>query len=198
MSPARLARLCVDLLDERVVEPRWALVTGKLGAATPLALGNELRGPCCTAPHTDLVGTTMESDGVVMTVEAFGSVATEVAAALTALPADRGDIAVYFTGLDFDNPQVAEAYEGLSNPDVAAYALAEPATIWDERDNPDFMDPDGGGPIPGVEPIIYTEHHVQSVFATYTKRGPSRPEGPLRDVLRRHFGDDMLECCAYS
>jgi hypothetical protein len=197
MSHGQLARLCADLLDERVVQPQWALVAGRLGAPVPLSLGVELAGAFRTALRTELLGTTVESHGDVMTVEAFGSDAAEVAAALTALPAGHGDVAVYFTGLDFGNPRVAEAYHGRSNPDVAVYALAEPTTLWDERDNPDSMDLDGGGPIPGVEPSIDTEHAVQSVFATYEKGGPEHPEGLLRDVLLRHYGDDMLECCCY-
>ncbi|MDT0346029.1 hypothetical protein [Streptomyces litchfieldiae] len=76
--------------------------------------------------------------------------------------------------------------------------MAEPTTLWDERDNPDYMDPDGGGPRRGVEPVIETEHAVQSLFTTYGKGGPDRPEGLLRDVLLRHYGDDMLEGCTYA
>jgi len=195
MPVDRLARLCADLLDERVTQPRWALVTGWFHSASPISIGNQVADAFREEPRTELLGTTVEVHRKAMTFRAFGAGSREASAALASLPADCGDVAVYFTGLDFGNPGMAEAYENESNPDVAVYSLTEPTALLDERDNPDFMGPDG--PNFDVDPSIMTEHSVQSFFSTYAKNGPYRPHGPLRDVLQRHFGDDMLEGCAF-
>jgi hypothetical protein len=192
----RLAWLCADLLDERVTRPRWALVTGRLQSAAPISIGNQTGDVFREQARNELLGTTVETYREVMTFRAFGTGSREAAAALAALPADCGDVAVYFPGFDFGNPGMAEAYGDVSDPEVAVYSLAEPTTLRDERDNPDFMGPDG--PNFDVDPVVMTEHSVRTVLATYAKNGPSRPHGPLRDVLLRHFGDDMLECCAFD
>ncbi|GAA1684405.1 hypothetical protein GCM10009830_34670 [Glycomyces endophyticus] len=192
----RFARLCADLLDERVTRQRWVLVTGRLDSAAPIAIGNQAADAFREQARDELLGTTVETYRGLMTFRAFGTGSREAAAALAALPADCGDVAVYFPGLDFGNPGMAEVYGDVSDPEAALYSLAEPTALRDERDNPDFMGPDG--PDFEVDPVVMTEHPVRTVFATYAKNGPTRPHGPLRDVLLRHFGAGMLECCAFD
>ncbi|MCD0447581.1 hypothetical protein LO763_28600, partial [Glycomyces sp. A-F 0318] len=156
-------RLCADLLDERVTRPRWALVTGRLRSAAPISIANRAAEAFREEAGTGLLGTTVETHSEVMTFRAFGTGSREASAALAALPADCGDVAVYFTGLDFGNPGIAAAYPDESDPDVAVYSLAEPTTLLDVRDNPDFMGPDG--PDFEVDPSVVTEHSVRTVFA---------------------------------
>jgi hypothetical protein len=71
--------------------------------------------------------------------------------------------------------------------DVAVYALLEPIQRWNERTDED-----------DAPPTASTRHEVQSYFSTSGNGGPEAAQGLLRNVLVRHFGDDLVDGCEYS
>ncbi|MDT0270840.1 hypothetical protein RM844_31680 [Streptomyces sp. DSM 44915] len=197
MSRERVADLCADLLAERLVRPEWSVVSGRLGDTSPLGLGLavERHRRAQTAPETEPPVTRREL-GEAVTVEATGTAVGPLVAAITAVPDDGRDFGVYFPGLDLDNRRLANAYPGISDPEVAVLSLAEPTELLEMVDNPDFLHPDGGIR-PGEEPTLVHQHQARSFFSTYQKGGPDTPQGPLLDVLIRHLGAEALTGCAF-
>jgi hypothetical protein len=130
----------------------------------------------------------IEARTKVMTVGAFGRGARELAGVLAGAPYGQQDLAVYFPGLDFGNRRITDEYRW--NADVAVYALLEPVQRRDERSDEDDEDDEA--------PTTPDEHLAQTYFSTSGKGGPEAAQGLLRDVLVRHFGNDLVDGCEYS
>jgi hypothetical protein len=155
--------LLVDLLQTGLVIPRWSLLGGELADESPADLDD-------AAQHDNHLN---------VDVLASGEESQDLLAALREAPYGRGDVAVHFSGLNFDNESIGRLYE--NNADIGVYALTEPAFLpWED---------------PQIK--VIGETAVQWCFRVYGEEGPERAQGPLRDLLIGHMGPEIAEGCLY-
>lgn len=189
--------LAADLVRERVVRTPWLLVGGTLCANAELPYVSVLWDARSDDPPTGarLVteplppwaeyddeddepppwGRGQES----ATVLAKGDSIDALPAALATAPYGTQDIALLFHGLDFTNRVITKHYRGKDcRILLAVFALAH------AQQRPLAANANGypGGP----------HHPVRTFVSTGYKHGDDEIPAPLKAVLRRHFGADLI------
>jgi hypothetical protein len=161
--------LIIDLIRDRIVDPPCALLTGKLTPSEPLGVANASMMPGSGA------------DGIRQLYH--GSRSAELIAALRAAPWGTQDLAVWFTGLSWTNPEIGPAFEDECqyNGDVIVYAFRKPTNVELLADD-------------SIESM-----RLATYFALTGKGCPTDiTRTPIEAVLKRHLGSKLVSGVSYS
>jgi hypothetical protein len=157
LDRAGFEALVVDLVEEKLVHPPFALVTGKIQAAISLDVTNFVRYRSDPDGRKLWKGRTLAGLVKALGKAEFG----------------KSNIAVYFEGLDNENPAVRGAmdFDGGSEGDVVLYALARKQTIMVGDRKESFR------------------QLKQFFILSEEGRYDDLRRTPIPAVLKRHFGD---------